>query len=59
MICSSCQSIFPNHYTACPACNSTEFSRERFAPQQLEIVEVEPISADVVTSGFEIGEIDE
>jgi len=59
MKCNQCQAIFPNTYDVCPCCNSKDFKAERFAPQSTEIVEVEPISAEVITSGFEIGEIDE
>jgi len=59
MKCPTCEALLPSHYKICPVCASPKLIREAFVQQQPEIVEVEKISAEVITSGFEIGEIDD
>ena len=58
MKCLVCDCLFPNTYKNCPVCGNHAVVPERFAPQQLEIVEVEPISAEVITAEITIGEIE-
>ena len=48
MKCNSCETIFGSHYKVCPHCGSKEIKAEQFAPQEVEVEEVEPISALVV-----------
>lgn len=59
MRCTKCKTLMPSYYNKCPVCGYGKLEAERFAPQPTEEVEVEPISAEVVTSVFEIGELDE
>ena len=56
MKCLVCHCIFPSHYDRCPVCGNHAITREQFAPQAEEVEKVEPISALVVQSEFEVDE---
>ena len=56
MKCLVCHCIFPSHYDRCPVCGNKEIAREQFATQSEEVEKVEPISALVVQSEFEVDE---
>lgn len=56
MKCLVCHCIFPSNYDRCPVCGNKEITREQFATQAEEVEKVEPISALVVQSEFEVDE---
>ena len=56
MKCLICSCIFPAHYDRCPVCWNREIVREQFVTQSEEVEKVEPISALVVQSEFEVDE---
>lgn len=45
--CLICENLYPHHYKECPICNN-HLVPEKFAPQDKEVEEVEPLSALVV-----------
>ena len=48
MKCNNCECIFPPVYDSCPNCGLQDAKPERFKAQEVEIEEVEKISAIVV-----------
>ena len=58
MKCSNCEAIFPSNYKVCPHCCGKEIKVEEFAPQVVEVEEVEHITALVVDGDLEIGVFD-
>lgn len=56
MFCNKCHCIFPSSYDRCPVCGNKEIAREQFVTQSEEVEKVEPISALVVQSEFEVDE---
>ena len=56
MKCLVCDGLFPSSYDKCPICGNYAITREQFAPQVEEVEKVEPISALVVQSEFEVDE---
>ena len=56
MKCLVCDCIFPASYEKCPVCGSYAITIEQFSPQSEEVEKVEPISALVVQSEFEVDE---
>lgn len=54
MKCLNFHCIFPAHYDRCPVCWHQEYEKKKFAPQEAQKIEVEPISALVITADFEV-----
>ena len=57
MKCLVCENIYPPHYDKCPICDG-HLVREQFKKQEVEVEEVEQISALVVDGDLEIGVFD-
>ena len=53
--CLICENLYPPHYKECPICDN-HLVKEQFAPQDKEVETVEPVSALVVQSEFEVNE---
>ena len=47
MKCPKCEAKFPSYYEECPCCKNKAIEKEVYAPQELEIEVVEPITAHV------------
>ena len=45
--CLICENLYPAYYKTCPICDN-HLVKEKFAPQEKEVEEVEPVSALVV-----------
>lgn len=54
MKCPKCEAKFPSYYKECPCCKNKAIEKEVYAPQELEIEVVEPVSPFV-----EGGDIDD
>lgn len=54
MKCPKCEAKFPSYYEECTCCKSKDIEKEVYAPQELEIEVVEPVSPFV-----EGGDIDD